>query len=127
MAGVAIGVGVLLTLLGVVGYFASGGASVTALIPAGFGVLFMILGFVARNQARRKHAMHGMAVLALVGLVATFNGALKALSLLGGGAVERPQAVIAQGVMALLCLVFLILAIRSFIQARRAPRAASQA
>jgi hypothetical protein len=127
MAGLAIGVGVILTLLGVIGYFASGGASATALIPAGFGVLFMILGLIARNQARRKHAMHGAAVLALVGLAATFTGALKAFTLMGGGTVERPQAVIAQGVMALLCLVFLIFAIRSFIQARRTPKGASQA
>lgn len=122
MAGLAIGVGVILTLLGIMGYFASGGASATALIPAGFGVLFMILGLVARNHARRKHAMHGAAVLALVGLAATFTGALKAFTLMGGGTVERPQAVIAQGVMALLCLVFLIFAIRSFMQARRTPK-----
>jgi hypothetical protein len=127
MAGLAIGVGVILTLLGVIGYFASGGASATALIPAGFGVLFMILGLVARNQAWRKHAMHGAAVLGLVGLAATFTGALKAFTLMGGGTVERPQAVIAQGVMALLCLVFLIFAVRSFIQARRTPKDPSQA
>lgn len=125
MVGLAIGTGVILTLLGVIGYFASGGASVTALIPAAFGVLFMILGLVARNQARRKHAMHGAAVLALVGLVATFSGALKAFTLIAGESVERPQAVVAQGVMALLCLVFLIFAVRSFIRARRSPEDAA--
>lgn len=127
MAGLTIGIGVILTLLGVIGYFASGGTSVTALIPTAFGVLFIILGLVARNQARRKHAMHGAAVLALVGFVATFSGALKAFTLIAGGSVERPQAVVAQGVMALLCLVFLIFAVRSFIRARRAPKDAAQA
>ena len=122
MAGLAMGTGAMLMLLGIIGYSASGGASFTALIPTGFGLVFMILGFVARNPLLRKHAMHGAAGLALLGLVATFSGFLKAFALIGGGMVERPQAVIAQGVMALLCLVFLSFAVRSFIKARRAPK-----
>lgn len=122
MAGLAMGTGAILILLGIIGYGASGGASITALIPAGFGVVFTILGFVARNSSLRKHAMHGAAGLALVGLVATFSGFLKAFTLIGGGMVERPQAVVAQGVMALVCFVFLAFAVRSFVQARRAPK-----
>jgi len=126
MAGLAMAVGVVLTLLGVIGYFASGGASATALIPAGFGILYLILGFIARNPAMRKHAMHGAAVISLIGLVATFPGFLKVFSLIGGETLERPQAVIAQAVMALVCLVFLIFAVRSFIQARRSGQSSPQ-
>jgi len=126
MIGLTMGVGVVLTLLGVIGYFASGGASVTALIPAGFGILFLILGFIGRNVTLRKHAMHGAAVVSLIGLVATFSGFLKVFSLIGGETLERPQAVIAQAVMALLCLVFLIFAVRSFIQARRTRQSSPQ-
>ena len=51
-------VGFLLVLLGVVGYFGTGRASVTALIPALVGAVFLVLALVARNPDARKHAMH---------------------------------------------------------------------
>lgn len=122
MRGLTYGIGGTLTVLGVVGYIMSGAASLTALIPAIFGVLFITLGAAARSERSRKHAMHAAAVLALLGAVFTAGGLVQALRMLGGSAVERPQAVIAQAVMALLCLVFLGFAVRSFIHARRASR-----
>lgn len=112
--------GLLLTLLGLGGYFGSGGASITAMIPAFFGLPLLILGFLARNERFLKHAMHGAAMLALLGLLGSARGTLKLPTLLAGGQLERPQAVIAQSVMAILSLIFLVLCIRSFIQARRA-------
>ena len=59
--------GMLLTLLGLAGYFLTGASSPTALIPAIFGVLLLVLGFLARSEATRKHAMHAAATVALVG------------------------------------------------------------
>ena len=67
MSSTTIVFGMLLTLLGLAGYFLTGASSSTALIPAIFGVLLLVLGFLARSEAARKHAMHAAATVALVG------------------------------------------------------------
>jgi hypothetical protein len=115
MASTSILFGTLLAVLGVVGYVLSGFASVTALIPAFFGVLLILLGLVARNERYRKHAMHAAAALALVGFLATLPRFLQ-----GASAGQMSPAVISQGVMALLTGIFVVLCIKSFVDARRA-------
>jgi hypothetical protein len=60
-------------------------------------------------------------VIALLGLGGTVPGLLKIGSLLDGTA-ERPAAVIAQTIMAVLMVIYLVMAIRSFIAARAARR-----
>lgn len=119
MAKVTIGFGAALILLGVVGYIASGAASWTALIPALFGVLLTALGVAARRESVRMHAMHGAALLGVLGLVGSARGLLKLPALLSGVALDRPAAVAAQSVMALLCLAFVALCVKSFVDARR--------
>ncbi len=119
MAKITIVLAGALTVLGIVGYMGSGGASITALNPAAFGMLFLILGAVAMNPARRKHAMHGAAMLGLIGGLATISGLVKFLRMLGGEEVARPDAVRAQAIMCVLCLVFVALCVKSFIDARR--------
>ncbi|HVR95843.1 MAG TPA: hypothetical protein VMW27_04465 [Thermoanaerobaculia bacterium] len=121
MARLTIIYGLLLIVLGVGSYFVTGQASKTALIPALFGVPILLCGVVALRDHLRRHAMHGAAALALLGFLGSAPGLLKAFTLLGGGEVARPAAVTAQATMALLSLVFLVLCIRSFINARRAP------
>ena len=64
-------VGLLLAVLGIVSYVGTGRTSVTALIPAFFGVAFVLLAWVGRNEAARKHAMHAAMVVALVGIAGT--------------------------------------------------------
>lgn len=123
MANVTIGFGAALIILGVVGYVASGAASWTALIPALFGVLLAALGVAARRERVRMHAMHGAAVLGVLGLLGSARGLLKLPALLSGGALDRPAAVAAQSVMALLCLAFVALCVKSFIDARRSRTA----
>jgi peptide/nickel transport system permease protein len=111
--------GILLILLGVVGYIASGAASITALIPAFLGAPVLAAGVLALNEARRKHAMHAAAALALLGVLGTVRALTKLPALLSGGEVARPAAVVAQLVMLVLSAVFLALCIRSFIEARK--------
>jgi hypothetical protein len=111
-------VGVLLLFLGFGGYIATGGTSLTALIPAVVGALLVGTAFVARAEHLRKHAMHAAAAIGLIGFIGSIGGAVKVFTLLGGGSVERPQAVVAQALMALLCAIYVGLAVRSFIQAR---------
>jgi uncharacterized membrane protein len=120
VAQVTIVFGALLTLLGVGSYFLSGMVSVTALIPAFFGLPVLVLGWVMRDPARTKHAAHGAALLALIGLAGSARGVGPFVSLLTGGDVERPSAAIAQTLMAFACVVFLVLAIKSFRDARKA-------
>jgi uncharacterized membrane protein len=119
MAYTTIVFGLLLTALGLAGYLLGGAASVTALIPAFFGIVLLVLGFLARAEALRKHAMHAAAVVALLG----FAGAL--MSLLRAPLETRSAlANFSQVTMALLTAVFIVLCIKSFRDARRA-RAAS--
>jgi hypothetical protein len=117
------GVGIALIILGVGGYFGTGQTSLTALIPAGFGLVFLILGFLARKDQLRKHAMHAAAALGLVGcVVPAVMGIPKLVRLASGQEVERPGAAISQSIMAVICGVFVVLCVRSFIAARRARR-----
>lgn len=119
MAKITILVANILILMGVGGYIASDLASVTALIPAFIGVPLEILGILALRESRRKHAMHGAVVLALVGFLGSVPGLLKLGALMVGEA-ERPMAVAMQSVMAVLLAVYIALCVRSFIAARRA-------
>lgn len=92
----------------------------TALIPAYFGLPLLGCGLLALKESMRKHAMHGASLLALLGTL--MPGAMVVMALVklaGGGEIARPYAIGLQAAMALVCGVFLILCIQSFIQARR--------
>ena len=118
MASTTIALGVVLIVLGLAGYFLTGMTSITALIPAFFGLVLALLGFVARDERKRKHAMHGAVLVALLGFAGSVPGLLKIGDYFNGTA-ARPAAVISQSVMAVLTLGYIILAIRSFVAARR--------
>jgi hypothetical protein len=127
MGPVTIGFGIFLIVVGLVGYGSSETHAPTALIPAGFGVVLALLGVLALKDSLRKHAMHLAAMVGLIGLLgAAGMGVPKLITMLSGGNVERPLAVISQVVMAAACLVFVGLCVKSFIDARRA-RAAREA
>ncbi len=111
--------GLILVALGIVGFFATGAASVTALIPSFFGIIIFGLGLWARSEKRRALAMHLAAGLALVGFIATVSGFSKLAAMLGGGEVARPAAAISQSIMALLSGAYLGAAITSFVKARK--------
>jgi ABC-type transport system involved in cytochrome c biogenesis permease subunit len=111
--------GSLLVLIGFAGYaygLMNGNASLTALIPAAFGSVLEIFGFVARSrESLRKHLMHAAVVVALLGFIMTAGRLLMKANQISPGA-----AVFSQIAMAFVCLVFVVLAVRSFITARRA-------
>jgi hypothetical protein len=114
----AIFCGVILVVLGIVGYISgamSDRASITALIPAFFGIVLAALGLAARAKENlRKHLMHAAVIVALLGFIATAGRLLSRVSEL-----TASPAVISQAVMAAICLIFVVLAIRSFAAARR--------
>ncbi len=119
MAKFSIVSGIILIALGLVSYFGISSESVTALIPAFLGIPVLVLGLLALNEKYLKHVMHGAAVLMLLGFGGTVGGLIKFFRMLGGEVFERPSAITVQAIMALLCLIFLIFAIKSFIDARR--------
>lgn len=110
--------GVLLILLGIIGYvygMMNGNASVTALIPSFFGLLIAILGFFALTSEKlRKHLMHVAMLVALVGFIVP---AWRVLSRIGE--ISLSAAIVSQILMSVICLVLVILGVKSFIDARR--------
>lgn len=120
---VTMALGSVLSLIGIGFYLGTGATSVTALIPAFLGIPIGIAGFVARREAWRKHAMHAAVLLALVGFLGSARGLGSLPGLLSGAELVRPAAVAAQSITAVLCAVFVGLAVNSFIQARRADQA----
>ena len=107
MANTTIGFGVAFIILGLAGYLGTDRRSTTALIPVAFGVVFCVLGTLARDPGKRRHSMHAAAVLGLVAVLGAGRGLTKILPLLSGEPVERPNAVIAQAVIArLIALTF---------------------
>jgi len=121
MASLALLTGVTLLVVGLGGYFGTGAAHPTALIPAALGALIAGAGLLARNERWRMHAMHVAVLVALVGAVACL---LKLVGLLWGPA-GRPVATASQVLTLVICTGFVVAAVRSFIEARRARAGAS--
>jgi len=117
----SINIGILLTLLGILSYIFTDFVSITALIPSFFGIVFAGLGFWGKSsESMRKHTMHGALLLALLGLGGSFSGLITLVSALSGTMPERMAAAVSQSIMAVLCIIFLIAGIKSFVDARKA-------
>jgi hypothetical protein len=122
MASITIALGVVLIIIGVAGYFLTGAVSLTALIPAAFGLVIAVAGLMARDERWRKHAMHAAVAVALLGFLGSVRGLLQIGDLFNGTA-ARPAAVVSQTIMAVLTLGYIVIAVRSFIRARASRRA----
>ena len=118
-------IGLLLIINGLIGYFLgtpnpeTGIVSKTALIPAYFGIVLVVLGAIATKVTGKgnMHVMHAAVLVGLLGLIGAGMRIPKSLAAYNEGAVTvLPVAM--QSLMALLCLVFVILCIRSFVVAR---------
>lgn len=115
--------GAVFILLGVGLYLGSGRESVTALIPAFLGVIFLICAAIATTEKRRMHAMHAAVLFALLGFGGSVGGVVGAVKALGGTEPDNPTATWGRAVMAVLCVIFVAAAVRSFLAARRARKA----
>jgi len=122
MASITIALGVALVALGIGGYVLSGAASLTALIPAAFGLVIGLAGVMARDERKRMHAMHAAVVVALLGFLGSVRG-LSQIGALVDGTAARPAAVVSQAIMAVLTLAYIVMAVRSFVAARRSRAA----
>jgi fucose 4-O-acetylase-like acetyltransferase len=122
VAKITIAFAILLILLGIIGFVATGSSHPTALIPTWAGLAFALLGFLALKDNLRKHAMHFAALLAVIGFAATAKGVVGVGKMAFGESVERPAAAISQAIMSLLCVAYVALCVRSFLDARRKRR-----
>ncbi len=120
---------VLLFGLGVAMYMlasgagAAGGASRTALFPAVFGIPFLALGLLAMALPKqRKHLMHASAAVATLVTLMGLGMAVASLARAGFDVnqLARPRAVLAQGIMGSLSLGYVLLCVKSFMDARKA-------
>ncbi len=119
MATTTIGFGVALVVLGLAGYFGTDRISITALIPAVFGALLILFGALARDDKRRKMAMHIAVTVGLLGFLGTASGLVDLPTVISGGTVARPAAVVSKSIMAVLMAVYVAMCVKSFIDARR--------
>lgn len=119
-------VGVILSAYGGYSYSVAVEKSPTALIPAFFGVAFIVFGLLSIKEKFRKHAMH---LAALVGVLGFLGGAImgfpKLPALLGGEIHDAKtlNKARSQNLLAFMCLIFVLLCVNSFIQARKARKA----
>ena len=129
MAKLTIGFGLVLILLGIWGFVATGSASAhsSTLFPTWFGLALAVCGLLAltENEKRRRLWMHAAAVLGLVGFLGAGYRALSVLIQAHGATLAFPIAVANQLAMSLICLVFVILCVRSFIVARSSRQTAA--
>lgn len=119
MPKLAIVFGAILDVIGTVAFVMTG--AVTSLIPSFFGTVILLCGIVALvRPGLRKHVMHVAALFGLLGTAGGLGMGLPKLGTLLDGTAQRPMAVSMQLAMGVICLVFLALCVKSFIDARRA-------
>ncbi len=121
MAKLTIGLGVLLILIAIAGFIATGSNHPTALIPAAAGLLFCIFGALASSPEPKKRMlwMHIAVTLALLLFLGSIKADIDVFRLAHGAFFEHPVAIEEKAAMSLVCLLFVLLCVRSFIAARR--------
>jgi hypothetical protein len=122
MAKVTLVFAVLLIALGLVGYLGTGSQHSTALIPTWFGVALGIFGWLAMSpsESRRKLFMHINVTIGLLGFLGAAVEAVRGYGHARSLGLEPDMIALAsKGTMAGLMLIYVLLCVRSFIDARR--------
>ena len=117
--------GLLLAILGVYGYFGAPAEhrSLTALIPAAFGLALVVLGALALKESLRKHAMHAAAAVGLIGFLLAAGRFFYKLFTTWDVA---NTAGLSTATMAVLCGAFVAVCVKSFLDARRRRKAEAE-
>jgi hypothetical protein len=113
----------VLIILGIAFFVAIGSHAPTALIPAYFGIVLGILGLLANtdDSKRRMIFMHIAVTVGLLGVIFPgWRAASAFITSAHGTTMVRPLAVKEELAMAVICLIFVLMCVRSFITARRA-------
>lgn len=116
--------GLAFMLLGVGGYWGTGSTSVTALIPAVFGLALWALCAGSRGGRLGTIATYGVGTVALFGVLGALRAVPDLLAWAGGGTMSMSLAAVAtQGVLLVLAAALLLVWIASVVQRRRQPLA----
>lgn len=115
---IGIGIGALFVLIGIAAYVLSDFASVTALIPAFFGVIIVALGIVGWQTDNERIAIYAMGVLAAISVAGSGRGIPDILSLLGGESVDSVIATTTQALTIVLGLTLLVIVV-GYLQSTR--------
>lgn len=98
--------------------------SVSIFIPTFVGVPLILLGFFAdRKPSLRMHLMHAAVTIGLLGGLAALGRGVTQLIKVSRGESPDPTAAASVWSMTILCLVYVVLCVRSFIAARIARKA----
>ncbi len=110
--------GLLLVAIGLGGYYFADAKQPMALIPAVLGIAMFVCGMVAAQGAMRRLAMHVAALIGMIGfvgpMVTIFNDITNT---------ANTAEVLAKGLTSALCLMFVLMCVNSFLEARRARTA----
>jgi hypothetical protein len=115
--------GAVLTGIGIYFFISTGSTHPTSLIPVWFGLVLALFGILANSKdaSKRKLYMHIAVTIGLLGFL--FPGVMAAKDLIKAHSdqlpLAHPAAVHEQLLMAILCFIFVLLCVRSFIMARR--------
>ncbi len=122
MARLTILFGIVLILLGVLTYMGTGRMYPTSLIPAYFGAILGVCGYMARTTDLKRRAlmMHIAVTVGLLGFLGTVKAIFDYVRMKQGVQFKLPLAVEEKAAMSVLLLVFVLLCVRNFIQTRRA-------
>jgi len=121
MAKLTIGFGILLIILGIFGFVATGNAHPTALIPVGIGLLFVLFGVMANSPDTKKRMlrMHISVTVALLVFLGMIPACIDVIRLSRGVSFPYPAAVEEKAALGLFSLIYVLFCVRSFINARR--------
>jgi len=122
MAKITLLFAVLLVVLGLAGYFGTGSQHPTALIPTWFGVALGVFGLLAisPSEARRKLFMHVNVTIGLLGFLGAAVEAIRGYGAARSAGVDPDMIALGSKLtMAGLMLFYVLLCVRSFIDARR--------
>ena len=108
-------IGLLLIIVGILSRVLTGTSSITALIPAFFGLPILVLGWLSLAPNRTRWSMIAVGIIALLGIIGTY-------SVLGSLLQGNPLSAvtISRGSMFVLCIIQLISSIMAIM-----PRAKS--
>ena len=107
---------IIMILIGLVSKFLSSSDSITILLPAFFGIAFLIFGALGYIPKWRKHVMHlssGLALLVILGTCIPLIMRFEKATVL---------ARTSQIAVIILTTVYLVFCVKSFIAARRAEK-----
>ncbi|HEY0307710.1 MAG TPA: hypothetical protein VGB94_06080 [Acidobacteriaceae bacterium] len=123
MANVTIRFSVLLMVVGLIFFFLTGHTHWTSMIPFWFGIVLLVLGMLAKsdNEKRRMLVMHIAVTVALLGFI--FPAVRVVMAWVKAHAIVLNMVVREELLMAIICLMLVLLCVRSFIAVRRARAA----